>query len=309
MPAEPAAPFPPAHGRLCVALAALLWSTSGAFTKVLTLPTPLGLHEPTITALQIACGRSLFGALVLLPALRRRDLSFRPLMAVMVLSFVLMNATFVSAQALGTAANAIVLQYTGPLWMYLASVWLLGERADRRNLTALGIGLAGVAVIVGGGWQAGELATVGVGLASGVGYAGVLICLRVLSGASSRWLTVLNLLAGGLMLVPFVWSLALPAPGQLAVLFVYGAAQMALPYWLVARGLRGVSPQEAGIITLLELPLNPVWAYLVSGERPRWFTFAGGAFILGALAWRYAPRPRPRRPGPGRDAPGRASAT
>jgi drug/metabolite transporter (DMT)-like permease len=288
-PAEAAAPFTAAHGRLCIALAALLWSTSGALTKVLTLPTPLGLHDPAVTPLQIACGRSLCGALAFLPALRRRDLSFRPLMIVMALSFVLMNATFVSAQALGTAANAIVLQYTAPLWMYLASVWLLGERAERRNLAALGAGLVGVAVIVVGGWQAGELATVGVGLASGVTYAGVLICLRVLRGASARWLTVLNQLAGGLALVPFVWSLGLPAPGQLAVLFVYGAVQMALPNWLVARGLSGVSPQEAGIITLLELPLNPVWAYLVSGEEPRWFTYLGGAFILVALGWRYWP--------------------
>ncbi len=297
---ETAAPFSPAHGRLCIALAAFLWSTSGAFTKVLTLPTPLGLHSPPIAPLQIACGRSLFGALVLLPTLRRRDISFRPMMAVMAVSFVLMNAAFISAQALGTAANAIVLQYTGPMWMYLASVWLLGERADRRNLAALGAGLAGVAVIVGGGWHAGELATVGLGLASGVTYAGVLICLRVLRGASSRWLTVLNQLAGGLALLPFVWSLAVPTPGQLAVLFVYGAVQMALPYWLVARGLRGVSPQEAGLITLLELPLNPAWAHLVSGERPHWFTLLGGALVLGALAWRYWPwrtdRPRLQEP-------------
>ena len=114
--------------------------------------------------------------------------------------------------------------------------------------------------------------------------------LRVLRGASSRWLTVLNQLAGGVALVPLVWSLGVPTPEQLAVLFVYGAAQMALPYWLVARGLRTVSPQEAGTITLLEPLVNPLWAYLVSGETPGWPTVAGGAFILGALAWRYWPR-------------------
>jgi drug/metabolite transporter, DME family len=60
----------------------------------------------------------------------------------------------------------------------------------------------------------------------------------------------------------------------------------------VARGLRVVSPQEAGAITLLEPLLNPVWAYLVSPltEKPLLTTYMGGALILGALVWRYWPR-------------------
>jgi drug/metabolite transporter (DMT)-like permease len=279
-----------AHGRLCVALAALLWSTSGAFTKVLTLPTPLGLNEPAGGPLQIACFRVLFAVLVLLPALRRRDVSFRPMMLAMVVSFAVMNAAFVSAMALGTAANAIVLQYTAPMWMYLACVGLLGEPADLRSLVALAAGLAGIGVIVAGGWHGRELGVVGIALLSGLAYAAVMVCLRVLRGASSRWLTLLNFLCSGLALVPFLWGQALPTPGQLAVLFVFGAVQMAIPYWLVARGLRSVSPQEAGTITLLEPLVNPLWAYLVSGESPNWYTFVGGAFIVGALAWRYAPR-------------------
>src|SRR5262249_4485995 len=64
---------------------------------------------------------------------------------------------------------------------------------------------------------------------------------------------------------------------------------------LVARGLRSVSPQEAGTLTLIEPLLNPVWAYLISGEVPSPWTLVGGGFILGALAWRYWPR-RPAVP-------------
>jgi drug/metabolite transporter (DMT)-like permease len=75
-------------------------------------------------------------------------------------------------------------------------------------------------------------------------------------------------------------------------LFLFGSLQMGLPYWLVARGLRSVSPQEAGAITLLEPILNPIWAYLVSGEIPDKFTWIGGGFIVGALLWRYWPRDR-----------------
>ena len=83
----------------------------------------------------------------------------------------------------------------------------------------------------------------------------------------------------------------------MAVLFLFGAVQMALPYWLVARGLRAVSPQEAGTLTLLEPLLNPIWAYLVAGEEPSSFTLAGGLFVLGALAWRYWPSGSNRRAG------------
>ena len=87
---------------------------------------------------------------------------------------------------------------------------------------------------------------------------------------------------------------AAPSPAQIAFLIFFGGVQMALPYWLVARGLRVVSPQEAGTITLLEPLLNPVWAYLVSPETeaPSAFTWLGGALILGALAWRYSPLAR-----------------
>jgi DME family drug/metabolite transporter len=205
-----------------------------------------------------------------------------------------MNGLFVSAMARGPAANAILLQYTAPMWLYLASVWLLREPADRRSSVALVIGLLGIGIIVGGGWNEGQLPVVGIALGSGVAYAGVLICLRVLRGASPRWLTVINHLFGALALVPFLWYQASPSPRpqQIAFLILFGAVQMALPYWLVSRGLRVVSPQEAGIITLLEPLLNPLWAFLVVGELPPPATFAGGAFILGALVWRYWPRNR-----------------
>jgi drug/metabolite transporter (DMT)-like permease len=267
-----------------------MWSTSGAFTKALTRQTPLGLNEPKIEGLAIAYYRALFAGLVLVPLLRRSDISFRPMMLPMVAFFALMNYTFVCALAEGTAANAIVLQYTAPMWMYLACIWLLGEPSDKRSLAALAIGLVGIGVIVTGGWQAEQLRVVGLGLVSGIAYAGVMVCLRVLNDASSRWLTVINHLVSALVLVPFVYSEAWPTWPQLGWLFIYGAVQMSIPYWLVARGVRSVSPQEAGTITLLEPMLNPLWTFLISGEEPKGYELIGGAFILGALAWRYWPR-------------------
>ncbi len=279
------------RGRLLILLASILWSLSGAFTKLLTKPTGFGLDEPPLAGQQLACFRTLFAGLFLLCFLRPRHVSFRPLMLVMVLCFASMNYMFVAAMHGGTAADAILLQYTAPMWMFLACVWWLKEPADRRSLQSILVGIIGVGIIVAGGWQDAQLNVVGLGLGSGFMYAGVLICLRVLRDCSPVWLSVLNHMIAGLVLLPFVLPLdPMPTPAQWVLLVLFGTVQMGTPYVLMARGLRSVSPQEAGTITLLEPLLNPLWTYLVAREAPSIWTFAGGVFILGALAWRYWPR-------------------
>jgi len=283
-----------ARGRILIVIAAILWSLSGAFTKVLTQESSFQMGPAPVAGLQIAFFRALFAGLSLVPVLRPAAISFRPMMFVMVLCFAAMNALFVLAMVWGKAANAILLQYTAPMWMYLASIWWLGEKPDRRNSIALVIGLLGIAVIIWGGWQEAQILVVAIALGSGLAYAGVILCLRVLRGASAPWMTVLNHLCAAFALLPLLWFIWPPTPSieQLFTLFLFGAIQMAFPYWLMARGLRVVSPQEAGTITLLEPLLNPVWAYLVAPrtEVPSLYTFFGGAFILGALAWRYWPK-------------------
>jgi drug/metabolite transporter (DMT)-like permease len=289
------------RGRLYIALAAVLWSLSGAFTKVLTKPTVLGLDEPPLDTLvvggthfpvQIACYRMLFAGLALSLTVRRRDIRFRSPMLPMLICFTAMNAVFISAMALGTAASAILLQYSAPLWLYLASVFLLGERSDLRGTVSTFLGVFGIGIIVAGGWQNDNLGVVGLGLASGVTYAGVLLYLRVLRELPANWLTVWNHLLGGLLLLPLLLPLRPPTVPQYTVLVCFAVVQMGLPYWLMAKGLQSVSPQEAGVITLLEPILNPMWAYLVSPDTEALdpLTFAGGAVILTALAYRYWPR-------------------
>jgi drug/metabolite transporter (DMT)-like permease len=282
------------RGRLLIAAGACLWSLNGAFAKVLTKHTFLHLDNPPVNGMYMAFFRAFFAGLALLPFLKRRDVSFRWMMVVMAATFAAMNVMFTLALVLGTTANAIYLQYTAPMWMYLASVWLLGEPPDRRSSVALVAGLAGMGIIICGGWETAQLAVIAIGLGSGVTFAGIILCLRVLRTASSKWLTVVNHICGALLILPFVIYLnpRPPTLPQLLVLFVFGAVQLGFPYLLVAKGMRSVSPQEAGTITLLEPLLSPLWAYLVSPatELPSPYTMIGGAFILGGLGWRYWPR-------------------
>lgn len=285
------------QGRLLIVTAAMLWSLSGAFVKLLTKDTAIGrwldVQEPAVPGLVMACYRTLFAGLAISLFLRRGDFSFRPLMIVMVLSFAVMNALFVSAMSLGSAANAIVLQYTAPAWMFVASVFWLKEPTDRRDPIVLGIAMLGVAVIVVDAIRQPTPETfqaVVIALGSGITYAAVVLCLRVMRTASGTWLTVLNQLSAGLILLPILWWEPMPAWRQYVVLVLFGIVQLGTPYLLMARGLRVVTAQEAGMITLLEPLLNPVWTYLVSREIPDTATFIGGGLILAALAWRYWPR-------------------
>src|SRR5256885_12650911 len=100
MTPPPAVPSPPA-GRVCIVLAALLWSTSGGFSKVLTRDTAFELNHPPLLPLQIAFFRTLFAGLALVPTVRPADIAFRPMMLLMVVTFAAMNALFVSAMTLG----------------------------------------------------------------------------------------------------------------------------------------------------------------------------------------------------------------
>ena len=268
--------------RIALLAAALLWSSSGAFAKLIVVPAPV-----------MACYRVLFAGAFCLLFLRREAVRFRPAMFGMMFCFAVMNVSFISAMTMTTAANAIFLQYTAPAWMFIASLWWLHERFEFRNLATVIIGLIGIGVIVSGGGAA-DLPGISVGLLAGVTYAGVAIFLRALRHENPNWLTVLNLLASGFVLLPVIGVLFgvngfAVAPEKLLALAAFGIVQMAIPYLLFSRALQAVSAQEAGIITLLEPVANPILTYFAAGEIPGRHTALGGAIILLGVAVRYLP--------------------
>src|SRR5438128_1479747 len=129
---EPATQHSLSSARLCIVAATVLWSSGSVFAKVLREDTALGLNTPLLQPTQLAAFRVLCAGAVLLPFLRRGDFSFRPLMLFTAVCFALMNWAFLSAISYGSAANAILLQSTAPLWMYLVAVFFLREPPQRR---------------------------------------------------------------------------------------------------------------------------------------------------------------------------------
>lgn len=287
-----------ASGRVQVVLAALLWSTSGAFVKNIQLPgTTIALYRA------LAAGLVLLGFCLVARIPRR----WQPSMAGMALCFGAMNYTFIESMTLTTAANTIFLQYTAPLWVFGASVLILKEPVARRNVLALAGGMVGVGVLIAGEWGSGHRHGLVLGLASGVSYAGVAVFLRLLRDENPVWLSAVNLLSAALVLAGTMalasalgradpsWfrpaSAAEPLGAHLGYLILFGVVQMAIPYVLFASGLRTVKAQEAAVLTLLEPLLNPLWTYWTAGEQPSLATLAGGAVLLTVLLTRYVLTP------------------
>ncbi len=285
MTMQDAAPSPQQMrvGVLLLIVTATLWSLSGPFIKL--------LHQQGagVSGLTIACYRSLIGGLAFLPFAwgRRKTLQTTPLFWPVgsVLMFTLMTACFVIATTQTAAANAIVLQETSPIWVFLLSPALLGERPRRQEGMALLVAMVGVAIIF-LGHRTADLPGLLVALTSGLGYGCLIITLRGLRHVDPLVVTALNLLGSGLLLAPAVLATSTfhVTAGQFALLVTLSLVQLALPYLLFSRALKTVEAPRASLIVLLEMLLNPLWTYLFVGETVPRATLIGGPFILAGVA-------------------------
>jgi drug/metabolite transporter (DMT)-like permease len=297
-PSETVAKHSQSIGRILALAAGALWSLNGVFNTALCQETALNLHVPEVHPLHIAFYRALFAGLAFLPGLKRSEVTWKRSMLFMVIAFAIMNVTFVTAMAIDNVAKALALQYVAPMWTLIAGAIWLGEKIERRSIVAVAIAAIGVATIVWGGWQHGQLPVVALGIVSGLSYSAVLVWLRLLKGHSSRWLTAINFLTSAAALLPFVFLVSVPSLAQFACLMLFGTIQLALPYWLITRSLKSISPQEVACLTLVEVPLSPIWAWLIASKPKPILTtdLIGAAIILGALLIRYVPWKRTEAP-------------
>lgn len=267
----------PAHARAVgqLLIAALLWSLAGVLIKGIAWP-----------ALAVAGGRGLIAALFLVASSRGLRFTWSRVQLGGALAYAGCTVTFVIANRLTTAANAILLQYTAPIWVALLGAWLLRERPSRGDWWAIVVALGGMALFF-----ADELRWISilgnlVGLFSGVCFALLVMLLRKQKDSSAVESIILgNLLAFVIGLPAIVTAPAMPATGWL-LLVVLGVVQLGLSYRFYAQAIRQVTALEAVIIPVIEPILNPLWVLLCFGERPGPLALLGGVIVLGVVTAR-----------------------
>jgi drug/metabolite transporter (DMT)-like permease len=259
---------------LAVAACALLWSTGGLFVKLIAW-----------NPFAIAGVRSLIGALVILVFLRRPHFTWSFAQIAGAVCYAACMISFVTANKLTTAANAILLQYTAPLYAAVLGWIFLKEKARALDWVTMAVVIGGMVLffmdsLTLGGMEGNLLA-----IASGVFFAGAIVSFRAQKDGSSL---ESMLLSHGLTLavsIPFLWQ-GTPTLAAWGALGFLGIFQIGLPSLLLNYGVKHVTAVQSLLTAVLEPLFNPLWVFLVLGERPGPRAMAGGAIILVAVTAR-----------------------
>src|SRR5215213_7628432 len=281
-----------AVGVLMLIVASILWSVSGVAVKTIKMD-PIGF----------AFWRSLAAGIImiaLLPFSRGRAPAAGP-MAMSIVLHAAVVSLLVSAMTASTAAAGIILQYTGPVYCALFA-WMFQRRAiGGRTAMALVIAMLGVAIMLIGGDNRGDLRGPIYGAISGVAFGALILTLELVNRSKTGQpvnpflIVTLNNLGTATIVLPIAlrFGRISAEPWQLAGVAVTGVVQLAVPYVLFVLALRRVEPVDASLLILLEPVLNPVWVWLAVGERPDIATFIGGIAIITAMVIEATKRNRP----------------
>ena len=261
-------------GILGMAAAAFLWSIAGLFIKAIDW-----------NPFAIAAARSSVSALVLLAWLKRPKIHWSAPQVGAALAQAATMLLFVAANKTTTAANAILLQYMGPVFTAILGAWLLKERARWEHWASFAFVAAGMILLfmdkLGGGQPLGNVLAV----LSGLTFSFCFIFLRMQKDASP--LESILLAHGFAAAIGFAVALFLPCPvftwkaaGAVAVLGVF---QVGLASILFAYAIKRITAVFANLVAVIEPVFTPVWVFLALGEKPGVHAIAGGAIIIAAV--------------------------
>jgi DME family drug/metabolite transporter len=265
--------------RLAAIASAILFSTGGAAIK-----------STALNSWQVSGLRSLIAAVtvaLLLPEARR---SWTWRTALVAFAYAVCLTSFVVATKNTTAANAIFLQGTAPLYLVLIGPLLLKERVRAAEWITLALVALGMVLVF---WEQGDVQALApnpqlgnwLGALSGAGWAATVCGLRWLSkrgdGNSMSPVLMGNLISIAICL-PQMFPLNKIEPADIASLLYLGIFQVGLAYWCLTKAMAKLTALEASLLIMIEPALNPVWTWLLHAERPSRTAIAGGTLIIGS---------------------------
>lgn len=270
-------------GLAAIVLAAIIWSTGGLLIKLLPF-----------NAQTILFYRSLFAAILFAAMFRRAIFNINGLTVLVSIMYAVLLITFVTATKLTTAANAIFLQYTAPIYVLLLEPVLFKTRLRRIDIIAIAVCVGGMFLFFFGDLEVGHAGGNWIALLSGLMLAGIILGQRF--NAPERYEAAI--FWGNILVViicfPAWQQSATPTVPEWGMLLFLGFVQIGVGYALFNYGLKRTTALESSLIAMLEPVLNPVWVFLGYGEAPAPLAIVGGAVIVAMLAVRLLPFGRRR---------------
>jgi drug/metabolite transporter (DMT)-like permease len=254
--------------------AALFWSTGGLLIK------SVSAHPMAIAGV-----RSGIACLVVLLFLGRPRFTWSIPQIGGALSYAATVTLFVFATKLTTAANAILLEYTAPVYIALLGSWFLKERTTAADWVMIGTCLFGMILFFLDSLAPGQLLGNIFGMLTGLTFAFLAVFLRKQKNTSNLESILLGNAIVAVIGIPFLY-LGVPDVKGLSCLLLMGTLQLGLPYILYARAIKRVTALDSILIPIIEPILNPLWVLLLIGERPGRWAVVGGVIVLLAVTIR-----------------------
>jgi drug/metabolite transporter (DMT)-like permease len=269
-----------------VLLATILWSMAGLFARLLAhldIWTVMGWRA-LLGALSIA----LVGLIEYLSGRLDNPFGFGPLSPVVALLAMIAISAYTASVMTTTIADVMVIYATLPFVAAAIGFLINGERVSPRTLAASGVALCGIVIMVASGLGSGRLLGQSLSALMTLAFAGMIVLQRRQPKVSMIAGNALGALGSG------IFGLA-NSPHEaigtfdFIILFVFGLTTIGLAFVIFMEGAKFIPSAEAGLISLLDVVLAPIWVFLAFGENPGAATILGGSIVLGAAIWRMAP--------------------
>ena len=250
-------------------IAALMWSVGGLFIKLVDL-----------SPVAITGTRSIAAALVFLIYLKKPRLYWNRYFIIGVISYAAMMLLYVFSIRLTTAANAIFLEFTAPIYVVILGYYILNERITIFDILSMFVIFSGMTLFFidelsfYGFW--GNIMAAVAGVCLGV----VTIMIRKEKESAFQIVLMGNILTA-LVCIPFMFAgLQETASTDWFIIFVLGIVQLGIPYILYTKALRQVQALDAILVSMIEPILNPFWVYIFVGEKMGEWALVGGVLVL-----------------------------
>lgn len=262
-------------GIVAVFLTAILWSSGGLFIKLISLD-----------SMELSFFRCAIAAVVFALMFRKRILKLNRLALLNSFAYSAVLILFVIATKTTTAANAIFLQSTAPIYVLIFEPLLTKTKWERINIVTILVCFLGMILFFMGDLTPGDIKGNIAALLAGVGFAAFFLGMKKNEPQYGESSIFYGNVIVALICIPFIIGMNSISVQDFAMVSFLGVFQIAFAYALFSYGLKRIIAVEASIISMFEPVLNPIWVFIGYGEVPSFYAIIGGIIIITAITVR-----------------------